>query len=407
MAEGGLQSVINLLVKTDTEGESKLDRLKKKLENLGSGAQDGAEEATGFMDSFRDALGMAGDEAEETESSFMKLTGQGLALLFAGRFLSQTFGGLSRSMRDMVGISDMVSGTLTSVLAPTFAKLAEPVSRITSWFMDLDEGTKTLIASFVAIAATIAPIIMVFGQLVAMAAAFGVTTVALVSGIAGVIAIAMILGAALIYLEKRFGAVSILIEAFGRIFRGVASIFSDIVNGEWSNAADTLISAVSNAVSATKDILKGLGSSLISLLSDAASRAVSGGKDIAEGIINGITSFLKDNSDKVLNALDTLIPGVPIQSLIGAGSSAFSAISSGMSRVNDFVITDSGRMLKTHPNDTIIGTKNPDSLGGGNGNTVNIRVDNPTVRDDRDIDKIAREIEKRMDRNTRGRGLTR
>jgi len=41
-------------------------------------------------------------------------------------------------------------------------------------------------------------------------------------------------------------------------------------------------------------------------------------------------------------------------------------------KVNDFILTNSGQVLETNPNDTIIGTKNPGGLGGG----IIINIDN-------------------------------
>ena len=67
------------------------------------------------------------------------------------------------------------------------------------------------------------------------------------------------------------------------------------------------------------------------------------------------------------------------------------------------------RLLKTHPNDVIMGMRDPENLGAGgeNGCGDTIVVKDPTVRDDRDIDKMVDEIEKRLDRKTRGRSSIR
>jgi len=107
--------------------------------------------------------------------------------------------------------------------------------------------------------------------------------------------------------------------------------------------------------------------------------------------------------------LDTLLPGIPLETLLSSAGDGLSSVASGIgSRVNDFVITDSGRMLKTHPNDVIMGTKNPDSLGSDSGgDSTVINIDNPTVRDRQDIDRMVREVKKELNREMRGRGSTR
>lgn len=406
MADGN-STLLNFIIGVDTEGESKLDRFKKKVDNLKNSVGNGADDMKNSFDSLRDSMGVVSDEGDEMESSFMRATGQGLALLFAGRFLSQTFGGLANRMNDLVGISDMMSGAIISVLAPAFAALTEPVSRVTSWFMELDEDIKMLIGSFVAAMAVIAPIIMILGQLAAMAAAFGISVVGLISAISGVVAIIVIVGAALILLERRFGAVSIMVEALTRVFEGAVKVIRHLIRGEWREAADFLYSAMKEAIDATIQTFRDMGSRVLDILSGLASDSFDEAKNLGSRIIDGIRTALENNKEIIRNAIQAMLPpGINLEMLERGGSAAISGAQGLASRVNDFVIDD-GRILKTHPNDVIMGTKNPDSLGGGGGDDIDIRIDNPTVSDDRDIDKIVREVERVLDRRSGGRGLTR
>ena len=405
MADGN-STLLNFIIGVDTEGESKLDRFKKKVDNLKKSVDNGADDMKNSFDSLRESMGVVSDEGDDMESSFMRATGQGLALLFAGRFLSQTFGGLSSRMNDLVGISDMMSGAIQSVLAPAFATLSGMVAPVVSWFIELDEGTKNLIGWFVILMTVMAPIIMIFGQLAAIAAAFNITLVALLGYIAAIIAPILAFIAA-------FRAGVVIVERFGNTVATIIMIFAAliavIVGSPVVIAA--ALGLIIGAVWAMRDDIRDAIDTIINWFSelpdrlrDMASSMYEAARDVGSRIIDGISDMISENKDMIRGAINAILPpGVNLDTLEGAASTVGSGIDS---VVNDFVIDD-GRILKTHPNDVIMGTKNPDSLGGGGGDDIDIRIDNPTVSDDRDIDKIVREVERVLDRRSGGRGLTR
>ena len=67
--------------------------------------------------------------------------------------------------------------------------------------------------------------------------------------------------------------------------------------------------------------------------------------------------------------------------------------------VEDAIITPSG-VVHTNPNDYIIATKDPGSLGGGK---ITVNINNPSVRQDTDIKKIANEVSRVLQRQMTGR----
>lgn len=64
--------------------------------------------------------------------------------------------------------------------------------------------------------------------------------------------------------------------------------------------------------------------------------------------------------------------------------------------VDDAIIKPNGDIIRTHPKDYIFATKTPEKMGGGGQVTVNIN--NPSVRNDSDIKKIAEQVSKVMER---------
>ena len=64
---------------------------------------------------------------------------------------------------------------------------------------------------------------------------------------------------------------------------------------------------------------------------------------------------------------------------------------------DDFIIRPNGQLIETADTDFLIGTKNPDKLfGGGGGGSITININNPSVRDDSDIRKLANAVSREL-----------
>jgi phage-related protein len=66
--------------------------------------------------------------------------------------------------------------------------------------------------------------------------------------------------------------------------------------------------------------------------------------------------------------------------------------------VNDAIIKPNGDIIRTHPKDYIFATKTPEKMMGGGQGNVTVNINNPSVRNDSDIKKIAEEVSKVMER---------
>jgi hypothetical protein len=122
---------------------------------------------------------------------------------------------------------------------------------------------------------------------------------------------------------------------------------------------------------------------------------------------NGIKSFIPSAVNAVMKYLDPLIQkferiislagdlGVKIGGTtkkiagnISAGVSAAIDIGRSVTGVNDAIISPRGDIITTHPDDYLIATKNPQSLGGG-GITINVET---VIGSDEYVDKLGRVI---------------
>ena len=64
--------------------------------------------------------------------------------------------------------------------------------------------------------------------------------------------------------------------------------------------------------------------------------------------------------------------------------------------INDAIIKPDGSIIRTHPKDYIFATKTPEKLTGQN--TITLNINNPIVREDKDIKRIAEEVSKVIER---------
>ena len=403
MAEGDVSTSLDLVIEVMTEKADKIKEVGGKLQGLGDRAEETQDRMKEFGDFTRDSQEAANEAVEETTNSFMELTGQGLALLFAGRFLSKVFGSLAGSMFDLLGVNDMLSATMTAILIPAFVALAPFLFQIMEAFIEMDDNLKMIIGAMVAAAAVIAPIIMILGQLTAAAAAFGISVAALSAIIIGAVAVVGLIAAALLLLERRTGIVTDFIGVLVDNIADMISFISNVFAGEWEAAWDDITSILKRTLGFWRDVLGRLFNWLIDAFTSLGPKLLGAGKSLGRFVIDGIVNAIRSGASRLKDAVMDSIPDI---SLGGIGSSVGGALPS--FGVNDFVMTGD-RLLKTHPNDVIMGMRDPENLGAGGENDGGdtIVVKDPTVRDDRDIDKMVDAIEKRLDRKTRGRSSIR
>lgn len=401
----GVQEKLNLIVEVMTKGMGKLEAAGDKVEEFSQKVNDSGDDMTGHMDEAEESLNSTSEAADEASGSFMQLTGQGLALLFAGRFLSQTFGGMARKMRDITGVSSMLESAMISVLMPAFESIMPIFTKITEMMINMDEDTKMLVGTIVLLAAALAPVIMVVGQAVAMASAFSI-------GLAGLAGKVLMATSAFAVFVAGFMVGIKIVEKLGPVIATVIAVIAGLiaifVGGPIVIAAavgliigivwgmrDEIVQAVGDII----DWIANLPDTIRENVSDFKEAA----KDLGQGIIDGIKNFIDKHGDTITKVIDALIPGVSLSNIVSGVNAGVDAVRG----ANDFVMQD-GVLTKTHPNDAIMATKDPSSLavGGGSGKTE-IIIDRPQLNNEMDVDKMLDRIERRLNRNTGGRGLNR
>lgn len=187
--------------------------------------------------------------------------------------------------------------------------------------------------------------------------------------------------------------------AFGVALLGAMILFAPqiaegIVNsiGEfWSGLlAIVLIGAGATLLSITLFALGGWILVLVGLLTSAIVAFLPELTKFGTWLWGKITGFISSGMD-ILKGIGSWIWDKVTGFFDGGGNST---------SVDDAIITPQG-VVHTNPQDYIIATKDPSSLGGGK--SITIQINNPSVRNDMDIKKIANQVSQVLQRQMSGR----
>jgi len=199
-----------------------------------------------------------------------------------------------------------------------------------------------------------------------------------------------------------FGIVEILIGIGLWLIETIVTGMGDL--GEWINSIIADITGI-DLVGGISSIIEGIINTLIPIGGWIYSTLISvlkRGFDMVVTVFN-IGKSIYDSMMSVINAAvakaTSLISGVVSEAKKGFDN--FVAAGKKTIGISDAIITPSGQVIQTDPADYLIATKNPGSLGGG---SVIININNPTVRDDRDIDIIIERFKREMETNMKRAG---
>ena len=101
----------------------------------------------------------------KTTSSTKKLSAALLPIMFTGMALYRVFGGMTKSMLDLLGTTDMFSAAMTVVLLPALTPIADKLNDIASWMIDWDDTTKLLVGDTVVLVAILSGLMVLFSMI--------------------------------------------------------------------------------------------------------------------------------------------------------------------------------------------------------------------------------------------------
>lgn len=197
--------------------------------------------------------------------------------------------------------------------------------------------------------------------------------------------------------------ISKAVEKFAPFIEKLSGIISQVLDSIFSNEnldamTDWLVKTGNSILGALTGIFT--GENIMSILSIAGHVV-----DLLGQILSPLIFLLEKTLPYILKFVDGLLAFLTAditytnddfsnQGVLGGGAN--SLIREYKNNVNDVVITKTGQVLRTSPEDYLFATKKPENLmdmssGGG---TINININNPSVRNDGDIKRIALETKR-------------
>jgi len=421
----GMKKAINSLEKMRASGaisQSTFEEWNKNLEEQNSGLYDTARGMMAYEQKQREL----NKKQQEAKSGARKLTGAYLSLMFTGMALTRVFGGMVKSVLDVLGIGEMLSATILVVLLPALEPVAEILYAIMDFFMNLPEPIQKIIGFIVLIAAAIGIVMTVVGMFLtffsggwaiigkAVVWLWGLFTgfVGWVAGALGVsfgAALAIIIGIIVLVIAIVVGA----IDAWKNNFLG----FKDAVIGVWS-AIKTYIMGFVQFFTGIWDIIAGVFTGNTDKIKQGFGLMGEGIKNIFKGIANFVINIINTLVSLVLVTIAELIRGLEWawNKIPGVHTTIYKDIMAAGAGKNLIPTFQQGGVMPytglamVHAGETI--TPKGESMSSGEITTIN---NSPTfnitanVSNEYDVRKLATELNKYwtsdMERISKARGM--
>jgi len=381
---------------------------------------------------------------EQARYGMRRLTMGMLGVMFFGMMLQGTFMGLLQPVMQAYGVMELFSNTLLVVFTPLMNTLYPILLNIMEWFMNLPDPVKKLIGQITIFAAVFGTVLTVLGQagvFLGAIIALGNPIGAMFLGIAGVAAgvfTALIAGGSLTKesISTSFTTMfEFITTAFNKAFDFLTSIdwmqvwtdfFDFAKNGvtlatnflanlwdrfkEWADTIDW-VEIWTKFLDFSLDVALQLSGLLTHIFDDIMewakdtdwSKVIGKLFEWGVGISNIIWAFFGNILDydwwslggKILKAIGrgigyawnnfwSKLLGIPVEEGVFGPGTAY----------GDFIWRAGQAPIAISPQDNIVGYKGATPPGGG-GNTYITHINNPVLKDDMDIDRLARRLEDR------------
>lgn len=277
--------------------------------------------------------------------------------------------------------------TIGSVVVPALNSLLNPLLELLQAFNSLPE-----------------PIQKTAGAIIALGSALMVVlgVVKVVSGVAGFLglsgAISSIAGAVsgvLPVLGALAGAISLPVLAIGALIAAIGLLVFNV-----GGARDKLKEFLGTIKDAFVWAFNTITEKMVNFASDIYNAALNIGRSILNGIKNGLSNIWNIIKETLTNPINQAIDWIKEKLKIGSPSKVFEEIGQSIVEGYGAGLKSIQKIKPVLPALQVKPMPTPAQAGGGQANIV-IRLEGVAIREDKDIDKLAEEIEKRIGRKLR------
>ncbi len=272
----------------------------------------------------------------------------------AAKMSEEMEGGVGGNMREMKSALEGASIAIGTALIPAIVPLIDDVAKLANWFSTLSPGTQEFIVKAGLLAAALGPVLMVVG-----------TVISAVGTLSGLIA-----GA---------GGLSVIVTGLGSILSGLAIAGGPIT---------LVIAAIMGVYYAFKhwDEISGWVKTTVNEISGHINELITG--------LNGIEFEIPDWVPGIGGeGWSMSIPTIPMLASGGTITGAGSVL----------VGEEGPEILNLSPGASVVPLNKTGGAAGGT--SVEIKIENMTVRNDSDIKRIAKELHSMINSGTRARGI--
>lgn len=206
------------------------------------------------------------------------------------------------------------------ILMPVLTKIVEAVQGFVDWLNSMDESTKSIIVTIMAVVAAIGPLLIVIGKIAAGLSALLKLWPA-IKGI-GLAVKAFVLANPIVLIGAAVVALVALIATKGEEIKAIlkkvddflqnifAKDFTEILGPVLGNALNSFFANVKNVWDSVKKVFDGIIDFVRGVFTGDWSRAWNGIKGIFEGVFGGLLAIAKAPLNSVIGLLNGLIDGI-------------------------------------------------------------------------------------------------